>query len=383
MTQEKLMTTHEAVASLRIRPEMLANGRASGTGPRCTQARERNPFSHHFPIIGKRLYRLAVVWSRRPPATIKEAREIVKGIKGRKAIVNGSRSVEAARLAVTEAAQEIRNARNVGRRWHRAARCVPEQPVLTRLHALRERTFRSVLEIAPYRFDTPPKIHLTDHVEEVGVSQSSYLDWDYYSKATRYPKKVVETTITIPAGWRRRVQAQGIALIGGLLTLDAELIRDDTNVRTFAAAWLAHGRGYHLSVVEGFIAVGEGEAYHASTLKKAVSGLARKLRHKVQTAGTTDSLSAAKLSRLVDAHPRLYVTLNDAQTAGACDEGIRQWCLSVGLDYEARRATLRDVYRAYQRYPMREARAAMLVALRKRRRTVAKPVEAGKASCPA
>ena len=341
---------------------------------------DRNAVAHYLRIIGKRLFQLAVEWSRNPPGTIKEAREIVKGIKRRKAIVNGSRSVEAARLAVTEAAQEIRNARNARQRWHRAARFVPEQPVRARLHSLRERTFRSVLETAPYRFDTRPDIHLTDHAADVGVSQSSYLDWNYYSNATRYPKKVVETTITIPAGWRRRVQAQGIAFIGGLLTLDAELIRDDNSVRTFAAAWLAHGRGYHLSVVRGFIAVGEGESYHASTPKKAVSGLARKLRHKAQTEGITDNLGDAKLSRLVDAHPRLYVTLNDARTAGACDEGIRQWCLSVGLDYEARRATLRDVYRAYQRYPMREARAAMLVALRKRRRTVAKPVEAGKAS---
>ncbi len=33
MTQDNLMTTHEAAAYLRIRPETLANFRASGTGP--------------------------------------------------------------------------------------------------------------------------------------------------------------------------------------------------------------------------------------------------------------------------------------------------------------------------------------------------------------
>lgn len=78
------------------------------------------------------------------------------------------------------------------------------------------------------------------------------------------------------------MQAQGIALLGGLLTVNAEVIRDDNGVRAFTAAWLAQGRGYHLSVVQGFIAIGEGEAYQASAPKKAVSGLARKLLHKAR-----------------------------------------------------------------------------------------------------
>lgn len=85
----------------------------------------------------------------------------------------------------------------------------------------------------------------------------------------------------------------------------------------------------------------------------------------------TDNLSAAALSRLVDAQPWLFVTLNDARTAGACDHGIRQWCLNVRLNHKARRAPLRDVCLAYQQYPTGESPAAMLVTLRKRRRTVA------------
>jgi len=348
---------------------------------RARHSAKRNPAVHYFGIMGKRLYQLAVEWSRNPPGTIKEAYEVVKGIKRRKTIVNGSRSVHAARLAVTQAAKDIRQARDLRHPWSPkpgiAAKRQPEQNLHSRLALFRTRAFRNALNAARYRFDTTPEIMLTNHVEEIGVSQSSYLDWHYYSNATRYPKKVVKTELTIPATWRRCVQAQGIALLGGLLTLDATPVSDANGVRIFSASWMAQGRGYDLSVVRGFIAVGQGENYHASTPQKAASGLAKKLRQAARAAGVTDELSNTALARMVDAQPSLFVTLNDAKTVGACDHGIQNWCLSVGLDYEARRATLREVYFAYQRHPMREARAAILVALRKRRRSFANAHRSG------
>ena len=338
---------------------------------RQTHSITQNPFKKWYPIIGILLYRLAVKWSSAPPPTQAQARAIVKALKRRKKTVNGSRSTEAARRAVAQAAEDIRTARRLrDARVRDAGSREHEIPLMLRLARFRLNAFRHAFESASYRVDTKPEIVLTDDPENVGVAQSSYLDWEYYSKATKYPKKVVRTTLSIPTAWRRRVQAQGIAHLDGLLTLDAELVDDrPCGCRVFAATWLSQRRGYSLSVVRGFIAFEADASYHAETPEKAIAGLNRKLKSRESDWSKKAPHAYAKLLKLVEKAGPVDVTLDDARAAGACDTGIRQWCSRADLDYGAGRATLRAVFAAYVRNPMPEARAAILYAMRTKRKS--------------
>lgn len=365
----------------------------------------QNAGAAHIPTIGKKLFRLARAWAtgKELPGTQKDREEQIKGCKGRKQQINGSRAIKAARAAVEQAALDIISARKQRNRvrivahlgytpshfsgqtligWRHPVHGTPSGRRVKvrrgtpadRLPALVAKGLSA--ELDGLRFDDTPDIEITRDPARVGVSQSETLDWDYYAKSCKYPKKRVFTRITVPAAWRLRVLRQGLADLDGLITLDAAPM-ECTGAELFAAVWLQQGRGYALSSVRGYIARRDDISYHGETAAAAVAGLNRKLKAEARAA--EDAAQAASLAALVDREglaavvarsPGLTVSVSDAKAIGACSYGIESWCYRTGLDYDAGTATLAEVFAAYQAEPNHWARAAILQALKRQRRAV-------------
>lgn len=208
---------------------------------------------------------------------------------------------------------------------------------------------------------------LTTDPAAVGVRQVESVDYDLYKGAYKgRAARVQDTTITAPATWRVRVQRAGLAVVDGMMTLDAARI-ESTGCELYAAAWIVQGRCTSVSVQRGYIARAGALSYHGATADQAMTGLARKARELAFSA----HLNAADLGELVAHCPSARVSVADARKIGACEYGIKSWCAAVGLDYDAGSATLGDVYAAYQREPRPEARATILHALRRNRAALA------------
>lgn len=80
--------------------------------------------------------------------------------------------------------------------------------------------------------------------------------WEKYSKAwhrSHGPATVHETELRVPAEWCERVQARGLAVCDGLLTLDAEPAEAPAGYEAFRACWVENGRGYDVAEKHGFI----------------------------------------------------------------------------------------------------------------------------------
>lgn len=246
-------------------------------------------------------------------------------------------------------------------------------------------TSRREAILATYRrlYRTPEAGHgaesilLTTDPAAVGVAQQQSQDWSLYSRRTRYPAMITDTTITAPADWRRRVQAHGLAEVDGMMCLDAaRLSGAPEGVELWAATWIEQGRGYTVTARRGAIARQGLTSYHGDSPAAALAGLRRKLaaqQRAAQWAAVIDTASVdTLLARLSDADlERMQVRVSDARAEGACDYGIRSWCHATGLPYEAGAASLRQVWAAYQAQPRGEARAAILHALRRQRASLA------------
>jgi hypothetical protein len=73
-------------------------------------------------------------------------------------------------------------------------------------------------------------------------------------------------------------ERRGLAVLNGMMTLDAILVGVEANdVRLLYATWAAQGRGNSINVVNGFIAISNGVSYHADIAESALSGLKRKI----------------------------------------------------------------------------------------------------------
>lgn len=323
------------------------------------------------PVIGSRLFKLALRWSdgeQLPKLKDREA-DIRRINRSRKQKINGSRSIKAAVEATTHAAEQIQRIRRVraGRRNYSPTQTI-EQRVEARRHDI---AYKMVNPI--YRFEQKPEIR-TDPGTFGDVSQSETLDWNYYPKSVRYPKKVVETTITLPSMWYTAVFRERIAELSGLVTLGASPVEGaPRGVRLYAARWIHQGRGYHLSVRDGYIACDETFAYHSTTSPRAaLKGLERKRSRPDQhtTLTAAEDRADAFVRRwgfdvLAQRFPKLRVRVHHARETGACEPGIRNWCERTGLDYDKGIAPLPQVIAAYREVPLPEARRAIIRATAK------------------
>lgn len=251
---------------------------------------------------------------------------------------------------------------------------LPRGTITSRLAAMREKAVRIAFSAAGYRSATHGDLsyHLTTDPAAVGVRQEEYADRSIYrGKYKGWSARVQNTAITVPIDWRLRVQRRGLAVVDGMLTLDAApLAGAPDGVDLYAATWLEQGRGTALSAHDGYIARQDDMSYHGDTIESALAGLKRKLRAAEWDAVVRTADVAELITRVRDPHA-IEVCVADARRIGACEYGIRSWCNAVDLDYDAGCATLAEVWDAYQRQLRSEAKATILAVLRKHRRAIA------------
>lgn len=208
---------------------------------------------------------------------------------------------------------------------------------------------------------------LTTDPAKVGITSSQYYTGE---SAGKWRTQATDTMVTVPADWRVRVQRRGLAIVDGLMTLDASPL-EAQGCELFAATWARRTGAKNIAVDHGYIARAGAVTYHGATIDQALTGLSRKSRALALTA----YLNAADLSELVAKAPGRMMYLKDARAVGACDYGIKSWVASTGLDigaggWDSAAACIESVYAAYQREPRPEARAAILHALRRQRAVI-------------
>lgn len=302
--------------------------------------------------------------ARHQPASLAAAKRLLKeaGIKQSLApqVLDELAVVEKARAAKRAARFAIR---------HTPARPPVRLPAGTPAERIASLRKKAVLSAFFATFRQPAhgdlSVVLTDDPAMVGVLQIEAADWNIYAKSYRKcPARVQDTTVTAPAAWRVRVARKGMAVLDGMMTLDAAPIEGaPVGVSLYAARWVEQGRGTSVRVVDGYIAVGDGQSYHGASAEKALAGL----RRKIEGAAWAAQLRTADLAELVARIPQAVVRLSDARAIGACEYGIRSWCARTGISYEAGQSTVAEVYAAYQASPAPEARFAILHAARRAR----------------
>jgi hypothetical protein len=201
--------------------------------------------------------------------------------------------------------------------------------------------------------------NITSDVEEGWI--------DYKRQGWRRGIKSQEITVTIPLRWDARVNARGLAVVDGLLTLDAEPVKGPPEgIELYRATWARQGRGLELGRECGIIArhTESGTTYHSTAQEKAtppkgmasyayvlvpsskaaVAGLKRKLaaqgipaevrQARAQAAATKRAETrAAQLTRLIDRVMRhdlsevahVVVRRDHSITAGNCEPGTDEF----------------------------------------------------------
>lgn len=376
----------------------------------------------HLPIIGKKLFKLALSWSMSTglPGTQKDRDEAIKSIKSRKALIHGSKAVKTAREAVEEAAGDIRRLRrerksfrqDAGLRycalairtrfdssWRRrdAERqnqgeirpsyllpgrtigdqreaiqrgLIPQKPLAERLESRIRKSVHqaykaSMLDLSVAGEETW-SILTTTFPERVTAKAETYKDWNdrYSGRKSRYAKTAINVGITVPHRYLSRVVKRGLAVVDGMMTLDAQPMDcKEPGIEVFRARWVEQGVGKTLKTIDGFIArtTDRRMAFHGKTYGSALTGLRRKQHLAEQPESAAD-----RAEKIIKAFVSRWkgkdfeVSVQDAKDTGSCDYGIRSWCHAHDLPYSEGKAHISAVIEAYRKSPLPEARRAIL-----------------------
>lgn len=330
--------------------------------------------------LGAGLFQLALKWSRESP-TIAEREAALKATKRRRKSIDGRRGVaylcdqtNAVARLIRDSRRERNHSRPQSPHTHSRSVLLPTGSMESRLATRVGAEVASILN-STYRLNDAGtcSVRITRDPTEVGVAQTESLDWDYYSKRTKYTKKITTTVVTVPAAWWIRVRNAGLAEVGGLLTLDAQRAEGGpADVDLFAVTWIEQARGYELRTERGYIARGHGQTYHGFTPQSALRGLNRKVTGQQIDTEIAGLLAKHGIAGMVERNPSLSVSVSDARLSGSCEYGIRSWCARCGLPYDEGSAPLSQVFECYRMHPMPEARAAILHALKRQKRAVLK-----------
>jgi hypothetical protein len=175
--------------------------------------------------------------------------------------------------------------------------------------------------------------------------------------------------IVVPIDWRLRVERKGLAALGGMLTLDAHPLLQDGQVVLYAATWARQGRGYEVKVDRGYIAMLDGEHFHADSAQAAIKGVLRKVKAAGLPARTITSPYALTVDAFIGRYSgrNMTVSVSDAKESGSCDYGIRSWCEFVGINYDDDEESMDAVLEGFRARPQAEVRRAVLHAVMRHR----------------
>jgi hypothetical protein len=154
--------------------------------------------------------------------------------------------------------------------------------------------------------------------------------------------------LNVCPSWRRRVEAEGLAVCDGLFTTHATPVLEAEGITVYRAAWVRQGRGYDLNAEGGCLArhADSGTTYHSADgdPAKALAGLERKLKvqgtpiavrdaARAERARKAAQRKARKLAGLADRFRRwdladiahVEVTRDDSLRAGNCGPGTDEF----------------------------------------------------------
>ena len=271
----------------------------------------------------------------------------------------------------TERLAYVRTSARLGAKSGKFGR-LPSGTPETRLQARRHKAIDHAL--APLRFGDHDKleIKLTRDPAAVCLRVSDETSFDVYGgKFKGRPCHYHRNIVTTPADWCRRVEAKGLAVVDGMPTLDVAPMLAPEGAELFAAVWIAQGRGNAWVEQRGYIARHGAHTFHAATPSEALSGLAKKTKAAQLSVDWEACIKSSALPELAERNAGTFVTLTDARRIGACEYGIKSWCNATGLPYEAGRAPISEVVNAFLREPRSEARAAILHAIRRSKKSAA------------
>lgn len=249
----------------------------------------------------------------------------------------------------------------------------------TRLLELRKRT---VTQYAQQTFrhgasgGTKFMVGFADKTTEVTYTTDLGRNYDLYRGAYKgWGANVDLHQIRVPADWRMRVERKGLALLGGLMTLDALQIEAPAGIELYAAVWASQGRGYAVNTDRGFIAVAGSESFHSDTAEGAISGLRRKGRSTPKRAAMISDMKSA-VNAFITKYTRynIDVSLDDARRSGSCEYGIHSWCATVGIDICRAQVPMVELLEGFRRLPQTEVRRAVLSAVKRAKRLNRLPI---------
>ncbi|MFP5516047.1 MAG: hypothetical protein ACLGJC_23550 [Alphaproteobacteria bacterium] len=247
-----------------------------------------------------------------------------------------------------------------------SAYVLPAGTPMERLHARRilrvETVTRAVFRKATH--GTSCTVRLTDDPAAVGFTVRTGQVYPYCGRYKTISAIRLFWTVTVPQRWLSRVDRRGLAVVGGLLTLDAQPLRSPVaGVELYAAVWAAQTRGLDVRVERGVIARQGATSYHGSDVARAIAGLRRKMSQEERWALSPDERADRRLQCLVTFARRFGdepVTLDDSAAVGNCPYGTRSWCYGVGIDPDATATTLARVLEGYRQRPQDDAWAVVM-----------------------
>jgi hypothetical protein len=209
------------------------------------------------------------------------------------------------------------------------------------------------------------------------ASQTTEEGWIAYG--SRYRRGIVGETVrlTVPADWGTRVRLSGLAVLDGMLTLDAERLPTWGPVEVYRAVWARQGRGVSLVVEQGYIArhTPSGTTYHSTDRdpERAERAARKAIRRAASLARLVERLSRWDLAEI----EHVSVTRADSLRAGNCVSGTDAFIDRCGFDGRES-ATIGEIAAAVGRRDVaslseadltlaRQLAAACLMALRRHR----------------
>lgn len=180
-------------------------------------------------------------------------------------------------------------------------------------------------------------------------------------------------TVVVRATWRADVEARGLAVVSGMLTLGADELPCRSGEDAYAATWVRQGAGTALVVERGVLYRRDGgEWVHGATLAGARATAARRAVPAPEAAARQSAQAAARASRFraaletvaalccadfLAAYGSETITLTraTAEAAGNCYSGSLAWCESYADGRTS--GTIRECLDAAERCESAELRA--------------------------
>lgn len=289
----------------------------------------------------------------------------------------------AAIAAVGEAIKVVRSRRDARRKLlhqaslngpgHARIARLPRGTPAERLRKLRvaalDSTARRALRIGAAG-GTSFRVDFVVSAEEVDYRIEIGRNWNTYRGAFKgWSAREDHHLLKVPRDWRVRVQRRGLAIVDGMMTLDAHALEHHGEIELFAATWVRQARGFSVAVHRGVIARLGSTCFHAPDRERAIGGVRRKARIVAGEIKGPRSSYAPTVDEFIRRYQRheIEISLQDARATGSCEYGIRSWCDAVGLDYNAGAEPMAAVLDGFSKRPMPEVRRAVVHAVRAHR----------------